>query len=145
MLYFEYTRIICNLKIMGKENQPVPFWYLKKKYRVIHVDVPSIVGHWSELGRDSKAIRDRRVNPKVQKPLPRHTGQEVLLSETEDQERKASQRTKSRAWRRCSVGSRVECRWEIQWERGSTRALDWEGQTAAFAEAHWGHLLWAAS
>ena len=40
------------------------------------------------------------MGPGAHKPLPRHTGQEVLISETErDEERRASQRAKSKAWR----------------------------------------------
>ena len=131
---------------MGKKTNLYLSCLKKKKYRVIHVDVSSIVGHWSELRGES--------------PKPLETEEKILESrnlcqgtlgrrcswvrqKTRREERLRGQRVKH--GERCSVVSRVACRWESQWERGSTCSLAWEGQTAAFAEAHWGHLLWAAS
>lgn len=67
------------------------------------------------------------------------------MSETEDQERRASQRTKSKAWERRQWSAELRADERASGKEGSTCALAWEGQTAAFAEALRGHLLWAAS
>lgn len=86
---------------------------------VIHVDVQHTVGHIHlELRGDIpkpwswKLFRGRILGPGAHQPLPHtHIEQETLMNKIKgDWERRAPQRAKSKAWRKCQRVSRVKCR-----------------------------------